>query len=326
MLVFRSMEDIFNMDHTGLWIKEMTSRGIKMSLAPGRGKGGFEYIGEQEHFVWSNADCTYAQDYVCCSNIGERYIEIGDNSNGGEHMVTHYQTRDTPFPVEPGLNCFVNFTRWNYFSRVSAGVRLNVSSLLIRETFFEAYGIALPEDFWELTPQILNPDVLYIPEVSAALGQIKNRLDMESTASLVYLKAKAIEVAALLIDYVYSRRETAVTALTPALKAKITAARQILDQNLLRPPMVNHLGELVGLNKNALQRGFRVCTGHSVGEYLRARRMEKALDLLRSTDMAVAEIAQASGYQSPANFYNAFEKTFSTRPGEMRMLMREDLQ
>lgn len=323
MLYFETIDDILHMDETGWWSKEITPRGIKMLPTPSQGAGEIEYMGEPEYFIWTVADYEYHQDYYCNSAFSERYIEIGDNLGDGKQTIVHYETEDKPYPVEPGLNCFVNFTRWNLFSKAPSGFRLVFTSLLLREAFFAHYGITLPEDFWERAPQVLNPDVLYIPEISTALRQVGGKLNLAPAALAVYQKAKAMEVAALLVEYVYSRKAATVPMKSADMRQKIAAAQKMLDQNLQEPPVVTHLAELVGLNKNALQRGFRHFTGHSVGEYLRARRMEKALELLRGPDMPVAEIARRSGYQSPANFYNAFTKTFAMRPGDMRALLME---
>ncbi|MFV0361986.1 MAG: helix-turn-helix domain-containing protein [Suipraeoptans sp.] len=322
MQYFKSIDEIFRMNETGKWTKEITPRGIKMSPTAEYGEGSLEYMGDPRYFFWTAADHVYYKNYVCGTSIDERYIEIGENSGFERQTIEHYQTKDNVYPVEPGLNCYVNFTRWNYFSRAPVGLRLVYTSLLIRESFFSHYGITLPDDFWERAPQVLNPEVLYIPEVSSVMRQVSGKFNMQTETLPCYLKAKAMETAALLIDFVYSRKGISLPAVSAETKEKITAAQKIINENLVQPPMVNHLGELVGLNKNALQRGFRVCTGHSVGEYLRARRMDFALELLRNTEMNVAEIAKKSGYQSPANFYTAFEKTFAARPSEMRILLR----
>lgn len=322
MQYFKSMDDIFRMDETGWWEREITPRGIKMSPVPQRGEGSLEYMGETDFFFWTVADYVYHKDYVSSTTLGERYIELGENTGDGERTITHYQTKDRQFPVEPGLNCFVNFNKWTLFSRAPAGLRLNFTSLVIREPFFDEYGITLPADFWERAPQVLNPDVLYIPEASSILRQVSGKLELQPVSLAVYLKAKAMEVAALLIEYVYSRKQAPVYRSGADIQGKIATAQEILAQSMAKPPVVTHLAELVGLNKNALQKGFRHCTGHSVAEYIRAKRMEKALELLREGILPIADVARLSGYQSPANFYKAFSKTFAMRPAEMRMLLQ----
>ncbi len=324
MQYFKSIDDIFHMDETGWWEREVTPRGIKMSPTPERGSGYLEYMGDTDFFFWTVSDYTYHKDYVSNTTIGERYIELGENIGDGERTIVHYQTKDRPYPVEPGLNCFVNFARWNLFTRAPAGLRLAFTSLLIREPFFEEYGVRLPADFWERAPQVLNPDVLYIPEVSSVLRQVRGKLELAPEALAVYLKAKAMEVAALLLEYVYSRQHAPVRQISAETQVKIAAAQNILAQNMEKPPVVTHLAELVGLNKNALQQGFRHCTGHSVAEYLRVQRMERALELLKNGNLPVMEIARQAGYHSPANFYNTFEKTFAMRPLEMRMLLQAE--
>lgn len=324
MQYFKSVDDYFCMETNERWEKEPTARGFIMRPSREYGAGTLEYMGDFPFYFWTVADYIFHKNYVCGNTLGERYIEIAENLGDSEQSIVHYQKKNEPHPVEPGLNCFVNFEKWTLFSSAPAGIRLVFTSLLIRESFFEEYGITLPDDFWERAPQVLNPDVLYIPEISSVLRQVAGKLESQPEALPIYLKAKAVETAALLIDYVYSRKSVAVRAISEDTRKKVSAARKILNENLKQPPIVMHLAELVGLNKNALQQAFRHCTGHSVGEYLRACRMEKALTMLKETELSIADIARHSGYQSPANFYHAFEKTFSMPPGEMRKLMLEE--
>ena len=47
-------------------------------------------------------------------------------------------------------------------------------------------------------------------------------------------------------------------------------------------------------------------------------RMEKSCDLIKNTDMKIAEIAEAVGYTSGASFRRAFKKITGMSPVEYR--------
>ena len=59
-----------------------------------------------------------------------------------------------------------------------------------------------------------------------------------------------------------------------------------------RPPFLSELAELAGLSVRHLTRAFTERTGFSVHAFIERRRFDKAAQLLRATDMPIAEISQ----------------------------------
>lgn len=65
----------------------------------------------------------------------------------------------------------------------------------------------------------------------------------------------------------------------------VERAKVILQKNLKHPPAIIDLCRKVGVNKNKLQKGFRLTEGKSIAEYVRTLRMEQALDLLEDESL-----------------------------------------
>ncbi len=61
---------------------------------------------------------------------------------------------------------------------------------------------------------------------------------------------------------------------------------------------------------------FKKLNGVSPWEYITIKRVERAIELLRTTDMTKLEIAERCGFTSSSNFYKAFYHVTGTRPGE----------
>ena len=59
---------------------------------------------------------------------------------------------------------------------------------------------------------------------------------------------------------------------------------------------------------------FQLTEGKSIGEYIRALRMELALELLEKSDMSTGDIAKAVGYHGVSNFYHIFQQRFGETP------------
>ena len=67
---------------------------------------------------------------------------------------------------------------------------------------------------------------------------------------------------------------------------------------------------MAALNKNKLQKAFQLTEGKSIGEYIRALRMELALEPFEKSDMSTGNIAKAVGYHGVSNFYHVFQQRF----------------
>ena len=81
---------------------------------------------------------------------------------------------------------------------------------------------------------------------------------------------------------------------------------------------------MAALNKNKLQKAFQLTEGKSFGEYIRALRMELALELLEKSDMSTGDIAKAVGYHGVSNFYHVFQQRFGETPQAVRVLLQNN--
>jgi len=79
----------------------------------------------------------------------------------------------------------------------------------------------------------------------------------------------------------------------------------------------------LNMSRSNLFRKIKALTGQSVTEFIRNMRLEKARELLYTTDMNVAELSYAVGFGSPNYFSRVFHEAFGMSPGEVRK-RRED--
>jgi len=90
--------------------------------------------------------------------------------------------------------------------------------------------------------------------------------------------------------------------------------REHYDENV----SVAQLAKLENYNLSYFNEWFKHQTGESPGQYLRNVRMEKAKELLLTTQYTILEIALQVGYQNPAAFTRAFAQTVGQPPAEYR--------
>lgn len=96
------------------------------------------------------------------------------------------------------------------------------------------------------------------------------------------------------------------------------SARVYLLKSLNQAPRLQEFAEQLGTNTKRLNASFKACSGLTVYEYLREKRMQKARELLLNTNMPIADISDQVGFSSTANFSTAFRQRFNITPSRFR--------
>ena len=95
-------------------------------------------------------------------------------------------------------------------------------------------------------------------------------------------------------------------------------AKDLVDARYFERLDVDDLARAAGLSRAHFSREFRRAFGESPHAYLLTRRLERAADLLRTSDRAVADICFAVGLQSVGSFTTSFGRMFGQSPTEYR--------
>lgn len=91
------------------------------------------------------------------------------------------------------------------------------------------------------------------------------------------------------------------------------------------PLTLDHIATRFGMSVRSLNRRFRHATGRSPMQYLQQIRLDNAKELLRSTNLSVAEVAFACGYTDNSYFAAQFRRSISLSPRAYRDLVRKKL-
>ena len=94
----------------------------------------------------------------------------------------------------------------------------------------------------------------------------------------------------------------------------IKKAKEILIQNMQNPPSIVELSRQVSLNEFKLKCGFKKVFNDTPYNILLHHKLEYAVELLKSSDMSIGEIATLVGYKSLSSFSKAFIKKHGLRP------------
>lgn len=135
-----------------------------------------------------------------------------------------------------------------------------------------------------------------------------------------YLRAKCAEIASYVIRHLSQTKVESQASLKISVRDinRVHEARDLLAEQFRRPPPIPKLARIVGLNQTKLKAAFKSVFGMTIAEFTIKRRMERGRELLVSTNLSIAEIAHAMGYDHAANFTHAFRRFFGQSPRQLR--------
>ncbi len=105
----------------------------------------------------------------------------------------------------------------------------------------------------------------------------------------------------------------------------LDAARELIDRDYARPLRVARIATLTARTPFQFIRAFRRQFGLTPGQHLRARRIDRARELLTTTPLPVTEICRRVGYRSLGTFSRVFRSTTGESPIAYRRRTRKDV-
>jgi AraC family transcriptional regulator len=100
----------------------------------------------------------------------------------------------------------------------------------------------------------------------------------------------------------------------------LRTAHELIQDGYRENCGIGQIAKDVGVHPTHLARAFRTFVGCAPGDLLRARRLEKAAELLLKANVSLAEIALDCGFADQAQFTKAFRQVYGTTPGSYRRL------
>ena len=98
---------------------------------------------------------------------------------------------------------------------------------------------------------------------------------------------------------------------------------QYIEEHLTEKIEYAELARIVGVSVYSLQRIFMFLTNISLVEYIRKRRLSKAFEELKKSDIKIIDLAIKYQYDSSISFTRAFKNLFGITPSECRSNNKE---
>ena len=102
-------------------------------------------------------------------------------------------------------------------------------------------------------------------------------------------------------------------------RAKLRAVVEYIDAHLDACPNLEQMAVIARLSPYYFARQFKRATGLPPHQYVVARRVERAKQLLRTgSDFSLAEVAAHAGFSDQSQFSYHFKRVLGVTPGQFR--------
>jgi transcriptional regulator GlxA family with amidase domain len=102
------------------------------------------------------------------------------------------------------------------------------------------------------------------------------------------------------------------------LLVHLRRARDHADLHYAEPLDLERLARIADLSKFHFQRLFKAAYGLTPAAYVSERRVERAQDLLRATNLTVTEVCHAVGFSSVGSFSSRFRELVGESPSQFQ--------
>ena len=93
---------------------------------------------------------------------------------------------------------------------------------------------------------------------------------------------------------------------------------EYIEEHLTEKIDYNELAKILAVSEQSMQRIFVFITDMSLSEYIRKRRLSKAYEELKNSNVKIIDLAIKYQYESETPFARSFKKLFNMNPSECR--------
>ena len=304
---------------------ENTLYSTRINLDAEEGIGYWEFLHLSEDLYVIATDCQYHKTHAE-TVLGEDFLEFHFKVSG--ELLIDLGEESKLSIRGPSLLIWKQPVGANIREWIKGGARESSLTLYCKPSLFtKRLGMTsgqLPrivESFISGENKTIEYEVI---PLNPALGfSITNLLRSDFTGNfhLIHTKAKTYDLLFDILQYICSpniHSDKDAKPLSTYEKQRLQEARDILSTTFSPPPTIKGLARKIGLNETKFKRGFKKLFGTTIYEYGNYHRMQKALELLQTSELSISDIAQAVGYEYQTSFTAAVKHFFGVTPKQLR--------
>lgn len=164
----------------------------------------------------------------------------------------------------------------------------------------------------------LNNDI-YIMRATQQIQHIFMEMyNVDNDMKVDYLKIKVLELLLFLSHTDFEIIQDKKRYYPKNQIETVKSIKNYLSQNLGIKPDFNKLAQEYNININTLRKLFKEIYGVPIYTWFKQYRIEYSIELLKSTDIPIIEIANKIGYSNPSKYSAAFSKYVNMTPQQYR--------
>lgn len=150
------------------------------------------------------------------------------------------------------------------------------------------------------------------------LMELENELSEKKRCYKVQIKYLLFSVLVhILRTYDYTKNDdSAVKSFSSVSKLK--DAVLYIDKNLDKKLTLKEISDIACMTPTYFSAIFKKFNGITLWDYITIKRVEKAIEMIKSTDMTKLEISEKCGLSGSSNFYKAFARVTGKKPNDFK--------
>jgi AraC-like DNA-binding protein len=149
-------------------------------------------------------------------------------------------------------------------------------------------------------------------EIIGLYHRIKAEHDNALLHSPIVISATTVTILALLA------RRYHLAVRPGAIAPNIKTVLDYIDANYCEKLSLSCLAHMAGMCRESFSKQFKRCIGIPFSQYIRHKRIAKAISLIETTESTILSIALDCGFETMANFYKAFHALTGKTPSDYR--------
>ncbi|WP_424493070.1 helix-turn-helix domain-containing protein [Salinimicrobium sp. GXAS 041] len=269
-------------------------------------------------------NCTFSEDYQFLFSINEthplKFIFCSEGT--ADHC---FEEEDTQHKIDTYQNVIVSSSGNNgHLLSFTANQKAHITSIeIVRSTFSRRnnhhfHGLeptlkALFED--SVAEKLFFYQGNYSLKAADIVDDISNK-KYHGFVRSIHLESKLLDMLVLQINQYHDdqREDNQPQILRRFDVDKVERAANHINDNLQENYSVEELAKEVGTNVNKLQQGFRYMYDLTVNKYNQQVKLEKARDLLETSNHNISEIVNMIGFSNRSYFSKIFKEKYGVSP------------
>jgi AraC family transcriptional regulator len=166
-------------------------------------------------------------------------------------------------------------------------------------------------------------DGLDLPQVRAAMGAVDAELTSGGAGGPLAAESLANVLAVHLLRHLRAPRQPRRGRDGALPRGRLRAVVEYIEEHLDASLTLDQIARVARLSVYHFARQLKAATGLPPHQYVLARRVERARDLLLAgTKLSLAEVAASAGFSDQSQLCKHFKRHFGVTPGQLRMSAR----